>query len=292
MSEIALPGVDRKPQTSEMDVFGLTHRGNVRKENQDHFLVVSLNKHLNVHLSNLPHLPAASQQEERLAVFAMVADGVGGRGHGGEASRMAVESVMQYVSSAMDAYYTSPSRSDERFEGELTGAVYRAHSVLLEARDADPSLGNLATTLTLYIGIWPKIYLVQVGDSRYYILQGDELKQHTRDQTVAQELVDQGVMQPEQAARSTWANTLSSALGGTESKPVVTTIDNDWRNVHLMCSDGLTKHVSDERIRERLMNMTSAKQVCEDLLQDALDDGGTDNITLIVGRAVPKESAE
>jgi serine/threonine protein phosphatase PrpC len=59
--------------------------------------------------------------------------------------------------------------------------------------------------------------------------------------------------------------------------------------VHLLCSDGLTKHVSDERIADRLANMTSAKQVCEQLLADALEDGGSDNITIIVGRQVPKD---
>jgi protein phosphatase len=60
----------------------------------------------------------------------------------------------------------------------------------------------------------------------------------------------------------------------------------NWGNVILLCSDGLTKHVPDERIRDRLRSMTSAKQVCEDLLQEALEDGGSDNITLIVGRAL------
>jgi protein phosphatase len=60
-----------------------------------------------------------------------------------------------------------------------------------------------------------------------------------------------------------------------------------WGQVGLLCSDGLTKHVSDERIREQLRSMTSARQVCEDLLQDALDAGGTDNITVLVGRTVP-----
>ena len=59
--------------------------------------------------------------------------------------------------------------------------------------------------------------------------------------------------------------------------------------MNLMCSDGLTKHVSDERIAERLSNMTSARQVCEQLLQDALDGGGTDNITIIVGRTIPND---
>jgi protein phosphatase len=69
---------------------------------------------------------------------------------------------------------------------------------------------------------------------------------------------------------------------------VVTAIENDWHHVHLMCSDGLTKHVSDDQIAERLQTMTSSQQVCHALLQDALDGGGTDNITIIVGRAVPQ----
>ena len=102
-------------------------------------------------------------------------------------------------------------------------------------------------------------------------------------------MVDAGALQPEQAARTRWARALSSSLGGSESKPVVTALDNDWNIVHLLCSDGLTKHVSDELIRERLTNMTSSRQVCEDLLQDALEGGGTDNVTLIVGRAIPKD---
>ena len=62
----------------------------------------------------------------------------------------------------------------------------------------------------------------------------------------------------------------------------------EWENVHLLCSDGLTKHVSDEQIADRLRNMKSARQACEQLLQDALDRGGIDNITVLVGRALPK----
>jgi len=62
-----------------------------------------------------------------------------------------------------------------------------------------------------------------------------------------------------------------------------------WGTVGLLCSDGLTKHVSDERIRDRLLAMTSAKQVCADLVQDALDGGGTDNITVVVGRTIRRD---
>ena len=115
------------------------------------------------------------------------------------------------------------------------------------------------------------------------------LTQVSRDQTIAQDLVDDGVLTQTAARRSQFANVLSSALGGDEASPVVTHLKSHWHQVGLLCSDGLTKHVSDERIAERLSAMTSSRQVAEQLLQDALDGGGSDNVTIIVGRAVPKE---
>lgn len=278
----------RKPLDDEIDVFGLTHPGLVREKNQDHFLIGQLRKQTDVHLTSLADVQAISPGSERLAFLAMVADGVGGGKGGGEASRLAVSIVTRYLSESIHAYYTANSTDDSSFTGALYGAALRVHSDLVEAGEADPSRGGMATTLTLWIGVWPHIYLVQVGDSRHYVLRGEELLQMSRDQTIGQELVDSGVLEDADAARLRWAGVLSSAIGGTESVPVVTRIDSGWGHVQLLCSDGLTRHVSDERIRERLMAMTSAKQVCEDLLQDALDGGGTDNITMIVGRAVKK----
>jgi protein phosphatase len=70
---------------------------------------------------------------------------------------------------------------------------------------------------------------------------------------------------------------------------VVTRIDQSWESVGLLCSDGLTKHVTDARIREVLQTMTSAQQACETLLQDALDGGGTDNVTIVVARLVRRD---
>jgi protein phosphatase len=147
----------------------------------------------------------------------------------------------------------------------------------------------MATTLTLFLGVWPRAYLLQVGDSRCYVLRRGELIQITRDQTMAEELVELGVLTRAAAAVTRFAHTLSSSIGGRKTAPVVSRLDMAWGTVVLLCSDGLTKHVSDERIRERLRSMTSARQACEDLLHDALDDGGSDNITLIVGRALRKE---
>jgi protein phosphatase len=114
------------------------------------------------------------------------------------------------------------------------------------------------------------------------------LTQVTRDQTMAQDLVDRGVLTRSAQHRSPFANVLSSAIGGHSTDPVVTRIASEWGMVHLLCSDGLTRHVPDAQIAERLRTMTDAKSCCELLLADALDGGGGDNITVIVGRAVEK----
>ena len=95
-------------------------------------------------------------------------------------------------------------------------------------------------------------------------------------------LADQGIMPRDLMLKSPLANVLSSSIGGHQTAPVVTRLPLAWGTVHLLCSDGLTRHVSDVRIAERLGAMKSARQVCEDLLQDALDGGGTDNITVVV----------
>jgi protein phosphatase len=139
------------------------------------------------------------------------------------------------------------------------------------------------------MSVFPWYYLLQVGDSRYYIHRDGKLTQVTRDQTIAQDLVDQGVFTPAVAKRSSLSNVLSSAIGGENAMPRVMRIPFMWGTTHLLCSDGLTKHVSDEQIAARIGEMTSAKQLCEQLLQDALDGGGTDNITIIAGRSVAKD---
>jgi len=227
-------------------------------------------------------------ESERVGLLMMVADGVGGRSKGAEASRIALEGVTRYVSGSMRCYYAAGSTDDrEIFEALQEGALH-CHVELLQRGEEDPDYRGMATTLTLYLGAWPRAYLLQVGDSRCYLLRAGELTQITRDQTMAQELVDLGVLTRADASSSRLAHTLSSSIGGRQSAPVVTRIGLDWDTVVLLCSDGLTRHVTDERIRNRLRSMSSARQVCEDLVQDALDAGGQDNITVVVRRTVIK----
>jgi PPM family protein phosphatase len=276
----------RQPRDDELDVYGLTHPGKVRKSNQDHFLICSLRKQMQVHLTSLPDISRLPPMENRLAFLAMVADGVGGSAAGETASRVAVEAVTRYLSHSVRCYYAGEAHDDRSFLADLQDAAMLCHAELLAEAERDPDLAGMATTLTLWLSIWPRGYLLQVGDSRCYVLRQGKLIQISRDQTMAQELVDAGVMARAEADQTRWAHVLSSAIGGRQTAPTVTRLDHAWDTVGLLCSDGLTRHVPDERIRQRLREMTSAKQVCEDLLQDALDGGGTDNITILVGRTV------
>jgi serine/threonine protein phosphatase PrpC len=281
--------ITRKPYDDEIDVSAVTHPGHVRQDNQDHYLVCALRKQVVVQLTSLPDADNLMADSERLAFLAMVADGVGGGAKGGEASRVALQAVTQYVSRSMRCYYAAGSADDQEFSEALQEAAHQCHAEILRRGDEDPDYRGMATTLTLYLGVWPRAYLLQVGDSRCYLLRHGELTQITRDQTMAQELVDAGIMAASDAATTRLAHTLSSSIGGRQTDPKVTRLDMTWGHVVLLCSDGLTRHVSDERIRDILRSMTSAKQACDELLQEALDGGGSDNITAIVGRALQRE---
>ena len=279
----------RKPRDEEIDSYGLTHPGLVRPSNQDHFLIGQLRQRFHVKQSSLSDLAEIPVAEERLASLMMVADGVGGGQKGEAASRLAVEELTQYITESVRCYYSAES-GDSDFTRALEAGAAKTHHTVREHGASDPDNRGMATTLTLWIGVWPWCYLLQVGDSRYYQYRDGKLIQISRDQTMAQELLDSGVFATSIASgASPLSNMLSSSIGGHQTAPVVKRLPNSWSTIHLVCSDGLTKHVPDSRIAERLGAMKSAQQVCEDLLQDALDGGGTDNITITVGRAIAKE---
>ena len=277
----------RKPDDDEIDVYGLTHQGLVRSSNQDHFLIGSLQQRLRVLESSLPDTSALPVAENRIAFLMMVADGVGGGKKGEEASQLALQELTQYITQSVRCYYSAQT-GDTDFTQALGAGALECHRAVQARGAADPDSAGMATTLTLWIGVWPWCYLVQVGDSRYYQYRGGQLMQISRDQTMAQDLLDSGTFAKAVVANSPFANVLTSSIGGSQTAPVVKRLPNSWSTTHLLCSDGLTKHVPDARIAERIGAMQSAREVCEQLLQDALDGGGTDNVTITVGRAIPR----
>ena len=277
---------DQRPRDDELDLYGLTHPGRVRPENQDQFLLCTVHPQVLVHGTSLPDPKELELRGQRLATIMLVADGVGGSAAGSLASRLATQAVTRYVASSLRCYHTVGSATEGEFVDALRAAAIEAHDTV--RTEAQVGLGGrqMATTLCLGIVVWPWLYVLQVGDSRCYFYQDGELRQVTRDQTVAQSLIDQGVLPRERARLSPLHHVLASAIGASEAVPEITRVDVRQRGcVILVCTDGLTKHVSDQEIAEHLGAMESAEQVCRALLQLTLDRGATDNVTLVVGRA-------
>jgi len=271
------------PRDNEVDVYGITHVGKVREQNEDQFLICSLHKQMEVHQTSLPDVRQLSLKGERLAFLALVADGLGGHAAGEEASRVALETLISYVNHSMECYYTGDPGQEREFLEQLNKSVLECHVKVLEEAQNHPELKGMATTLTLLLAIWPRAFVVQVGDSRCYRLRDGVLSQITRDQTVAQDMVDKGMLPEDQADRTRWSHILSSAIGGSRARPEISKIDLNWGDVLLLCTDGLSNYVPAEKIQERLQSLRTARLACKQLVADALEAGGGDNITLIVG---------
>jgi len=275
-----------KPRDEDLDFFGITDKGLVRKDNQDHFLVTTLHKTMRVHVTSLPNPELLEIPSQRVASVGMVCDGVGGHAGGEAASRSAVEAIAGYVTHTMGCFFTGEHGDPEEFLASLRDAASRSHELIASRARESGDRKGMATTLTMFVAVWPILYLLQVGDSRCYVYRDGVLTQLTRDQTMAQDLLDSGVLTPEQAARSPYANVLSSSLGGATWVPEVSRFDLKLGDKMLLCTDGLTKHVSDEQIERRMAELTSSEQAARALLQDALDGGGTDNVTVLVLRTI------
>lgn len=277
-----------RPRDDELDLFGITHPGQVRSTNQDHFLLCTVHPQVVVHATSLPDVEHITLRGERVATIMLVADGVGGSVDGSEASRLATIAVTEYFASAMRCYHTVGSASEHEFTEALREAAIDAHRRVRAQADAQFDGRSMASTLSVAIVVWPWLYVVQVGDSRCYTWRDGVLQQVTRDQTIAQELIDRGALSAERAQNSPLHHVLSSAIGAEEALPVISRVDIGQRGmVTLVCSDGLTKHVSDEEIGAAIARMTSAEQLCRELVDLVLERGGSDNVTIVAGRARP-----
>ena len=283
------PRMAVRPADDELDMFGLTHQGHRRRNNQDHFLIATIHAEIRVHSTSLTGTAELPLYGNRLGTVLLVADGVGGTSDGGAAAQLATESVMQYVASSLRCYHEMGRGNDPQFLSSLREAALRAHEAVLAEAATRTDRASLATTLTLGIGVWPWLYVVQVGDSRAYIYAGERLVQVTRDQTMAQEMLDMGALKAADLPKSPLNDILSSAIGAEDASPVVSRVDVSERGcVLLFCTDGLTKHVSDAEIEAHCAVGTTAEQLGRTLVDLALERGGSDNITIVIARAPVK----
>ena len=270
-----------RPPMSEIDTFGLTHRGKVRPTNNDHFLIASFHRKLRVHHTSVSGGIEDQETQSRGFLF-LVADGVGGLESAGDGSALALETLAQHLLHATEICSEMVLSQAEKSTLELREAVLHAHHALVDmAKEAG---GKPATTLTMYAGFWPRAFIVHVGDSRGYVFRDGQLTRFTSDQTYEQLMLESGAIKPGSPEAARLKHVLWSAVGNDEVVPQIVLTDVTRRDVILVCSDGLTKHVTEEEIRERLSRDETAEENVRALVNLALDRGGTDNVTAVVGK--------
>ncbi len=231
---------------------GITHKGFVRKRNEDAFLIATPQDH---------RLP------EKGYLF-VVADGLGGHSSGEVASRLAVQGFAQ-------SYLASRSPPREA----LDEAIFRAHEKVLE--EARRRRAKMGTTLTALAIVGMAGYLVHVGDSRIYLLRDAKLTQITPDHTVVQEWLEKGLISPEEARKHPYRHLLAQALGAGPIHPFSTEGQLQTGDRLLLSTDGLHGYVEEGEIA-RVLASGPPKEVAEKLIELALAAGGYDNVTVIV----------
>lgn len=271
----------------DIDAFGVTDVGKKRSVNEDQFLIASLSKSMLIRQTSLPR-----DEHERLVgtprgTLLAVADGMGGHGGGDVASTLAVDVIMHYVLHIMPWFF----RLDESYESDLTdelrAALDRSHRAVLDAAESSDSDHPLmGTTVTMAYVVWPRVYVVHVGDSRCYLFRKPDLEQITKDHTLAQQMIDKDMLDEDRAPDSRWSNVLWNAVGGgsDDMEPEVYKAKLEPGDAMVLCTDGLTKHVDDNEIRRILEKDSEASESVENLVNEANADGGTDNITAVVAR--------
>jgi protein phosphatase len=271
-----------------MDCSGLTDIGRVRENNEDQFLIADLNKSMLVHQTSL-------SQDDHTRLFGgsqgallLVADGMGGHAAGQQASALAVQTLEHYLLNTMPWFFRLQSNQENDLTDELKSALEACHRSITHAAAAHPSQHGMGTTLTMAYILWPRLYVVHVGDSRCYLFRPPRLERITTDQTMAQQLVEQGVLKAEEASDSRWSHVLYSCLGGSSNDLRVEVYKATLAvgDVLLLCTDGLTTGLRDEEVVGLLRQGQSAENTCRRLVAAANEAGGCDNITVVVARFV------
>jgi len=272
--------------TVAIDAFGITDTGKVRKGNEDNFLIVEIRKSVEVRHSSLAPDLLGDRFGAMLGNLFVVADGVGSGPDGDRASGDAIKAMLQYVGEAVGCFQSLTAAKEHELFDRLEATVCKVHEALASSQGFTSQAP--ATTLTMVLLIWPRAYLVHVGDSRAYVRRGGRVQQLTQDQTFGEYMVTLGAWTKDQAAQSRPGATLTSAVGGPQMQPVVGLVDIEPGDSLMLCTDGLSKHVTDDRIAAVLGEATTSEAMARTMLKEALDGGGTDNITVIVVQTEPK----
>lgn len=237
-----------------MRLWGISDVGAVRKQNQDAFYI--------------------SPAEDPVP-FAVVCDGMGGARAGNVASRIAVDSFVQTVREGL---------SQERdTDALLSDGVDRANELVRYRAEVDPDCAGMGTTLVAAVAEPERVMLVNVGDSRAYLVTTRGIEQVTRDHSVVEDLVERGKITHEQARLHPQKNLITRALG---TEPTVKAdlyeLPREPGSLILLCSDGLSNMATDQELLFELIHGGPMEESCERLLNLALSRGAPDNVTAVL----------
>ena len=203
----------------------------------------------------------------------LVADGMGGHKAGEVASGLAAETVMDAVKAGAVTI------------AQLREAVSEANKRVYDHARSEKGCSGMGTTLVLACGSGEQVTVANVGDSRAYLYskKGGSLRQITRDHSLIEELVSAGRMTREQAADSPFRNVITRAIG---TAPMVAVdmfeVELENGDALLLCSDGLSGEVPEQKIRDVLKRAKNPETACDQLIKLALGAGGKDNISVAV----------
>ncbi|HEY4490350.1 MAG TPA: Stp1/IreP family PP2C-type Ser/Thr phosphatase [Acidobacteriota bacterium] len=225
--------------------------------------------------------------DEELNLF-VVADGMGGHAAGEVASKIAVDSIQDFIRHTNnDKEITWPYEFDESLSmagNRLKTAIQSAHAKVLEATSQKKEFQGMATTVVSMLVADGKAQVAHVGDSRAYLIRGDRLIQLTSDHSWVNEQLRTGAITSAQARNHPYRNIVTRALGG--PNPVDVDVAEEAMqdgDIVLLCSDGLNTMISDEQILEIIVrNKEDLDQACKELVDTANANGGEDNIRAIL----------
>jgi protein phosphatase len=288
---MAPPSAQRAARPVRIDAAGLTDVGRVRAKNEDAFLIATLQRSMIVHDAS-PDAARGWVPGETAGTLLVVADGMGGQGSGDVASQVAVNTIVGYLLNVMPWATLRTSQVVGRdsapsiigVRDELSAALVTGDSTVkaVGAQQGSPRMG---TTLTMALVQWPILYVAHVGDSRGYLARAGKLRRLTTDHTMAQQIAERDPTLIEEG--SSLHHMLWNCLGGSEdtARPQLTKATLELGDVLLVCSDGLTKYVSEAEISEVLTSREPLASRCAALVARANAAGGADNVTVVLACA-------
>jgi protein phosphatase len=272
-----------------VEIHATSHIGRVRKGNEDNYLLLNISGSKTWMSSQEPGEFIIESQKfeiDESGIVLAVSDGMGGALAGEVASKMAVETVSQtFLEEDLDRT-VSPSDLDDSLIGRLYQATLYSNHLIHHQGRTDPQFNGMGATFT-GIGITPEaVDLIQVGDSRAYLVRGDQIYQITKDQSLVQQLIDANQISPEEAETHTLKNVILQALGAqNEIYPVAARLMPQRDDVLLLCSDGLSNKVAGSDMLKIVTDNTDRLEMaCAELVKEANERGGEDNITVILAK--------